>query len=313
MNKQSLVYKFLKKVENPSKHGLFYFFNLIMCWGLSIYGYFVKRSINRIYPGKTILILPSRSAGDVLLLYYLFPVLIRKSEIIDYVLLVDFGGCSRAAKAVGFDSVLPIKLIKLKALLLYQRAHVIEKTDIYDCYPWCMIDLACINNKTLLSSIKIKSLSTIEFSFNNVGQKGVILSPYENSISALGFQTLPYSFWTKLSEELKRRGYDVYTNCKGTEEEPLINGTQRVYPLFSEIIPLVESVGSFIAVRSGFVDFAMHASANKVILYPSNEFKNYFSIRRTRTADDCTEIVYGVCKDFSDLISQIIMSLNKRI
>lgn len=310
MNKKSSLYKYLKKLEasDYADHGLPYFMNFLMCFSLSVYGKAVYRKLKKEYPNKAILLLPSRSAGDVFYLQYFFANILKMQGIEEHILVLDDAGCFRAAKAIGYDNVVPVSMLKQKALLMYQRANHDKETDIYDCFPWCMFDL-----KSAKAAPTVHSPSK-----QNKGGKGtdkcanepepgaVIISPYENSLSANGYPLLPPVFWNDLAQEFLSKGYPVYTNCSGNANEPLIPGTKQIFPEISKIQEIVERAGNCVMMRSGFTDYSDQAAANKVILFPNEDCRNMWSVFRTRDVNDCIEIVYEkYLNDYTALIQQI--------
>ena len=119
--------------------------------------------------------------------------------------------------------------------------------------------------------------------------KTVMLSPYEQSLTANGYQLLPRSFWEQLAQRLKQRGYDVFTNCSGTEAEPPISGTSFLFPPVSQMSHCAAYAGGMVAIRSGLVDFCCAAKATKVVLYPDDVF---FHTNAMGLSTDVVEISY---------------------
>lgn len=91
--------------------------------------------------------------------------------------------------------------------------------------------------------------------------KTVILSPYANTV--VGY---PTTFWVHLSEELKKRGYSVCTNCG--KDELTIPGTKRLCFDLEKAQKVLDYAGYFIAIRNGFCDIVCNSEAKKIIIYP---------------------------------------------
>lgn len=121
--------------------------------------------------------------------------------------------------------------------------------------------------------------------------KTVILSPYANTIANPSKE-----FWILLVEEFKKKGYIIVTNSGG-EKEPAIEGTKQVLIPFDITVPVVESCGTFIGLRSGLCDFIASAKARKIIIYPDRIYVNgpvinFYSLNRMGLCDDALEYVY---------------------
>ncbi|MBO5561837.1 MAG: hypothetical protein J6A07_09315 [Firmicutes bacterium] len=305
MNKKMKLYRFLKKLENPDyvSSGLPYLLNFMMCFSLSEYGRYVKHTLNKKYPGKFILLLPSRSAGDVFYLKQRFEELLQIAKINNYILVLDDAGCFRAAKSMGYDNVVPVSMVKQKALLIYQRTNFCKNTDISDCYPWCMFDLKSGKNSDKYTAPELYTDTEPQ---TETARKTVIISPYENSMSVQGYPLLPSDFWVNLARELTKRGYFVYTNCSGNAKEPVIDGTEQIFPEISKIRETVEKAGGCIMMRSGFTDYSSQTSTRKVVLYPVKDCLNIWSVYRTLDVPNCIEIIYeNRLDDYSSLIQEI--------
>ncbi len=91
--------------------------------------------------------------------------------------------------------------------------------------------------------------------------KGVILSPYAKSVTAL-----PTQIWEDIIKDYNRQGFQVFTNVCG-DEEPL-DGTEPLRAGLSEMKSIVERAGTFIALRSGLCDVLRTASCRKIALFP---------------------------------------------
>ena len=233
MNRNSVLYKVLKRIEKPDGKKLFAIMNPVMNKSLAVCGRLITKSMKKSFPGKTILLMPSRSAGDMYFLKYSFEDMLKKAGIKDYLLIVDRATCYKSALSCGFENVYPVGMIKQKALLMYQATEKRKKTGIINCYPWCMFDLNRAKNLTPKKIIAHSECQKkLQEEYGLIPGKSVILSPYENSISEKGLPTLPEAFWAEIAHMLKKDGYSVFTNSNGSESEPVISGTNRIFPLF---------------------------------------------------------------------------------
>ena len=62
------------------------------------------------------------------------------------------------------------------------------------------------------------------------------------------------NFWEVLVQQLKARGYIVYTNTDGIREKP-VEGTEAISPNFRELFFISDKVKCFIGIRNGIFDF----------------------------------------------------------
>lgn len=98
-----------------------------------------------------------------------------------------------------------------------------------------------------------------------IPQKTVLVNPQALSMA------IPRSFFQKIADELKRRGYFVISNLSNEKEKPL-DGTLGVYLSLNDTYSLLELCGHTIGVRSGFYDFMISANCRFFILY-SEEYR----------------------------------------
>lgn len=138
-------------------------------------------------------------------------------------------------------------------------------------------------------------------------QNTVIIAPFSNTLF-----DLPLDFWKDIILELRKKGYDICTNCGSPTEEP-IEGTKRLFfPL--DIAPqIIQNAGYFIGVRSGFCDCISASKAKKIIIYDkNNRFFNcsafeYFNLKDMQLCDDAIEIEYDY--DYDKLKLDILSNL----
>ncbi len=94
-----------------------------------------------------------------------------------------------------------------------------------------------------------------------LGDNSVVLMPYANSI-----RILDISVWEKISKTLRERGYSVYTNVKGPEEEP-IEGTVPLTGDISHVASVTQNCKAVIALRSGLCDVLAFCKIPMIVLY----------------------------------------------
>lgn len=132
----------------------------------------------------------------------------------------------------------------------------------------------------------------------------ILLIPYANSLV-----TFPLFFWEKLAFELKKRGYQVYTNVN--EKEIEIKGTHRLECSISYLIKVVKYLAGVVAIRNGLCDWISGSETSKVILYPNMEKENFggyiynaFSINRMGYGVKLHEISWCY-SDYDKLVDKI--------
>lgn len=139
--------------------------------------------------------------------------------------------------------------------------------------------------------------------------KTVILAPYANTV--IGY---PQTFWIELADRLTEEGYDVCTNCNGTEKE--IIGTKRLEFKLEIAERVIDYAGYFIGLRSGFCDIICNSSARKVILYPiyyifNSDLYEFCSLKKMGVGKNYIEIQWKYDK-FEELKNIIINNLVSR-
>lgn len=122
-------------------------------------------------------------------------------------------------------------------------------------------------------------------------KESIILSPYANSLP-----NFPISFWEQIAEGLQERGYNVYTNS-GSELEPVIKNTEKLFLPIREMIEMMNQVKAFISIRNGLCDVLAECGCQKIILYPEKGMEqgtvlDCYSLNGMGLCDDAEEIVY---------------------
>ncbi|MCR4604883.1 MAG: hypothetical protein K5639_02680 [Eubacterium sp.] len=92
--------------------------------------------------------------------------------------------------------------------------------------------------------------------------KSVILAPYAQSNTMLSRE-----LWEKLTDCLVEKGYEVFTNVSGDNEEA-IKGTKEIFIPIIKLKPYLEYAGYFVSIRSGLCDITSSISkCRQVVLY----------------------------------------------
>ena len=306
-----LIYKFAKKCEKPGKSLIWntcnYFFRVL----LIVLGRVIYNKICSEYPSKHIIVQPARSIGDGLhfgyFKSYLYNYLNIKEE--DCILIIP-DNTTMVYKALGIKHYVPLKMWQVVALNAFCSFYESSKHNSTNVGRWMFFDYQMSCNQKLKPDYhcisKSANIQEIKQSFSSIKceiGRTVVLSPYEKSVTVQKEKRLDSDFWYKLAEELKRRGYNVCTNCKGDVDEPPIPGTCAFYPSLANAEKAIELAGTCVAVRSGFVDFIGNTAGTLIILYPSEGFLNAYKI--PILTDNHYEYVYDNLSD-ADLMEKVI-------
>lgn len=277
MNRNSLLYCFLKKCENPPDKLRWRFLNTLFCSAMIIRGYMLYAMLKRKYLNKIFVILPSASAGDLLFFKVLQSDFENYCKIKEPLYFIDERR-KEIAESLGYKNIMGMSYQKITALNM-ARVFFGEKMNLsINAYPWFFFDLSALNNINIQYPVFQTGDLAKELSYNIVRNKTVILSPYEYSATAKGLATPNIEFWEVLTKRLKEKGFCVVTNCKGDDNEPAIKGTRAIFPQISCIHNVVIYAGNIIGMRSGLFDFLAGTAAKKIILYPSEEYLKQWSV-----------------------------------
>lgn len=280
----------------------------------------VYRSILKEYSSThKLLLCPYTGTGDIYLIGTLLPQYLRKNHLEKYVLVVISASCRKVAKIFGIENIYQLENMEdctnlVQYYMLCPEECPLEIlndswADVYTNPTQWIRGLHGMNFTQMFTRFVFRLgaeaqpeqpvLKNMEDEVGKVFEKyglkekrTVILAPYTTTLAEL-----PDEFWENIVEELKFRGYAVYTNSSG-EREPAVKGTEPVF--FSlEIAPQVLSrAGGFIGIRSGFCDVISASTAKKVILYDKFQFfyncsaYDYFSLEKMGLCEDAVEIQY---------------------
>ncbi len=292
----------------------------------------IYHKISKKYPNNKILLCPYTGTGDIYLIgAYLFQYL-EKADITDYVLVVVSVACKKVAELFSIHNIELISgNIECRYLIRYymlcpdecnikvlndswasiytnpvQWFRGLHGMDFAEMFRIFVFDLEKgakpIHPKFPNKDTEILALAD---KYRMIEGKSVLIAPYATTLS-----NLPESFWEKVSDELKARGYKVFTNVGNDSEKP-ITGTEGIFISLNMAPQMVSWMGCFIGARSGLCDVISGSNAKKVILYDrNNRFYNataydYFSLAKMGLSNDAIEIEYdGI--DQEDLFNSVI-------
>ena len=128
------------------------------------------------------------------------------------------------------------------------------------------------------------------FSQKNLKQgKTIIIAPYAGSFKS----ALTIKNWEDIATKLKKKGYDVCTNCFGREEP--IPGTETIQFSYEQAVDVLNGAGGFIGIRSGLCDVVSNSKCKMLIIYESNYLASdyeYFSLKKMGLNNNVIEIEF---------------------
>lgn len=295
MKRDSAIYQFIKKASQPPSTLFWRVMNTCFCLVSITYGSFVYKALKREHPGKTIIVVPTLSIGDLIYFKASFDSLLRMNQIEDYI-IVMCANLKKGAQAIDYKHVGYRSVGEVGALNMYIHFLSDRLDDAIDGHIWQFFDYKGALNKQLMNYPVFHgdSKAISDFFVKTDAKRGesIILAPYEKTLTVDGLRLLPIRFWEDLSSALIQSGYTVFTNCANTELEPVIAGTRHIFPKYEDIQEYVSYAGGMVAIRSGFVDFSCCAEAKKVVLYPSESFRREFSTNEVGFSNDIVELNY---------------------
>lgn len=287
------------------------FFDIIK--GRKIHNKLIKE-----YGELPVFLCPYTGTGDIYLIGTLWSQYIKKEKVEEYIFVVISGACKKVAQLFNIKNVVLLKNQKdSEHLISYYAANTDgirlkilndawaqihdNQTEWFRGYKgWFFTDLFRkfvfdLPDNTRPMHPVLRESEEVKKIFEKKGLKmgkTVVLSPYSNTLS-----DLPSGFWVQICARLKKKGYDVCTNCSGLSEQPIIGSVGVFFPL--NIAPqFVNAAGFFIGVRSGFCDIISGCNAKKIVLYDKgNRFYNcsafeYFCLKGMGLCDDAFELEF---------------------
>ncbi len=316
--REDIIYLFAKKCERPEGH-FWNFMNFFFCQVMVLYGLRSYRQLKKKFPDKQLLLIPSGSAGDFVLYSYYRHYLLRDLNKEEKETVLICAECNRAScQANGLVNAHFLPMSQIAALSMAFHYYGSNQIQITDAYRWCLFDYGNIQNPEVVPIVTKfdGDMSHLVANLEKIGcQKGntVILSPYEQSITASGEQKPVRDFWLELAQMLKNQGLCVCTNCKGDAKEPPIEGTASIYPALNECEALVDIAGGAVILRSGFADFTAMSKGTTIVLYPSDVFYLKHKLWNDGSFNNHYELIYqGRMKEQTDrkkMIAEIVEKL----
>ena len=130
----------------------------------------------------------------------------------------------------------------------------------------------------------------------------IILNPYSNSMD------IDNDFFAVLAAELLQRGYVVYTNVFGEQQE--IKNTLRLECSIDELYQYAKEAYCVISIRSGILDYIVSNTKCMFVLYDDLKFYNLYSLNQWKTS--CNIFEYRYREDNKkDIISLILEEIQK--
>ena len=284
-----------------------------------IQGRRIYRNIMKQYQKHKILFCPYSGSGDIYLIGSFLESYLEKERLEKYVLVVVSNACERVASLFHIESIFNIGgMENSRALTKYYMScpHDCNMTIMNDSWEYIYTNpvegLRGLYGMNFADMFRIfvfgldadvlprhpqlqdrsKELERIISEKGLVRGRTVLFAPYADTLTEL-----PFDFWKELACRLQDKGYVVCTNL-GSKEETEVEGTVGInFPL--DIAPhLVNWMGGFIGVRSGFCDVISGTDARKVILYDkANLFfhasaYDYFSLKAMHLSEDAVEIQF---------------------
>lgn len=123
----------------------------------------------------------------------------------------------------------------------------------------------------------------------------VILCPEAKSLSGISRE-----FWTDISNQLNKRGYNVFIN---THKKSNIRSNEISFDL-NELLAVADKAKAVIGIRSGVLDWLMLSEAPIIALYPDNRYYEFFDLKNIRNRKDVFQ--YTMDQINSDIIVEVV-------
>ncbi len=296
----NLVYNIARTLDSPPNNKPFWrFLHVCFVFFSSLIGKAYFGRLKKKYPSQSVVLFEQSSIGDILLTNRYYNNFKETENLQNEIILFD-KRLKRVVSLFPYSNPVFISPFIIYSLSQYQ---LIAHDEIVPYNTWLFF------NQEYLYSFKLnappENLINCEIGYDFPSGKTALLSPYEKTLSFSNGEKLPEEFWAELARELSRNGYNVITNCAGTEEEPPVDSTKQVFPRFEEIVSFCNKCDCVISMRSGFADFsALSDKCKLAVLYPDDEWLKKFSIKKLWQKNDCLEIVYRN-QSISSIIEQI--------
>lgn len=145
----------------------------------------------------------------------------------------------------------------------------IEKLNLLDCYKiYFGLPLDCQLVPPKPGKAACRTAAEMLELYHLPEGRTVLLCP-----SCYSTDKIPVDFWGELADSLGRAGFTVCTNVAASEKNEII-GTIQLTAELDVLIPLVESAGHVVSVRSGLCDLISSANCRKVVVYPDQKWEH---------------------------------------
>ena len=272
-------------------------------------GWNVYDRIKKTYGDDVFIILnPCPSLGDVYFALSYIDAYIKRCGLKNYIIVTSGGSSVKIAEMLNASNCINISQDENDALLaLYTFMDLRDILVVAYNYPYTRLfpynlSSALLNWGELIREVvlglkagvarstpdKSAMMKDKAFFDNNGLKKGktVLLAP--TAVHAL---SLPDTFWNILVKKLNGAGYSVRLNV--AEDEFInIEGADPLFVPLDDVIPFIETAGLFIGLRNGLCDVLSEASAKKIVIYPDEDYFDFFGIKNIGLSDSFTEIIY---------------------
>ena len=272
--------------------------------GLNVYDRIKKTYGHDVY----IILVPCPSLGDTYFTLSYIDEYLKRYGLRDYLIVVSGGGAAKVAEIFSVSNCINISQDDNDALLaLYTFMGLPDVMVVSHNFPYSRLVASSIGLELLNWGEMIRevilgldanaakripdkpALMKDKIYFENNGLKTgktALLAPI-----AMHAQSLPDTFWSILIKKLNDVGYVVRLNVAENESVNL-EGAEPLFVPLDAAIPFIEAAGVFIALRNGLCDVLCEASAKKIVIYPDEDYFNFFGIKNIGLSDSFTEIVY---------------------
>lgn len=173
------------------------------------------------------------------------------------------------------------------------RIRMLERFNFMDTYKWYVFGL---NTSIHYNYPVIKKMDeTLRRKFESQGvvdRKTIIIAPEANSVTEL---SVP--FWNEIFQIWRDNGYQVLVNTKQRKKY----AADTIFPLYEEMIPLLEYAGYFVGIRSGLCDIISRSKCRKIVIYPQKAKKVNYSEHRSEI-DFCGLKLMRLSDEEDDLV-----------
>lgn len=161
-----------------------------------------------------------------------------------------------------------------------------------------------LDNKAKMYKLKIdndkKEIKKI-LEENKIKENSVLLIPYAYSTTNLGIEV-----WEKLTNVLKEKGYNVYTNIGNPKKEHVIKGSDSINLPMDVMLKICGGFSYIISNRCGFGEYLSHNNPKMILIdewkkYPCGwDDVNMYSSKKT------IKYVYRDRKNNDELVNDIL-------